>query len=199
MTRRRAKASITRWIILSVLIHVTLLLLPMHLFRVIFPKEGVAPYGLPKDLTPDFSEVALSIIQVPQGPVVETAETDPEQEIEEIPFPSGVSLTSPPGALEGPGAREPEPVFFPPRPRLIVPPPLEDLDITNLRISLRILVGTNGRPEEVVLPDSLVDREIGRRLLESARRFRFEPARKGDLPVASWVDLPLVLESSRKR
>ena len=43
--------------------------------------------------------------------------------------------------LDGAGESSPgEPVFFPARPRLIVPPALEDLKIKSLRVSLKILV-----------------------------------------------------------
>ena len=198
MTPTRATSNLYKWVAVSILIHVSLLLVPMRIFDAVFPRDRVGPHGLPKDLTPDFSEIAIAVVQVPQVPVVEAVE-GPFEEMDEILFPRVAGPAVPPTEGGGQGYPDIKPPYFPPRPRLIVPPPLEDLDITGLRISLRILVGPNGHPQEVIIPDSLENQEIRRRLMESARRFRFEPAKRGDLPVASWIDLPLVLESSRRR
>lgn len=201
MTFTRATPGLRKWVVISVLIHVALLLVPVHIFEAVFPRDRVRSYGLPKDLTPDFSEIAIAVVQVPLVPVVEAVDgpVDEIEEIEEILFPRASSPAIPSAESGGEGYPYLRLQYFPPRPRLIVPPPLEDLDITDLKVSLRILVGTNGRPQEVIIPDSLENEEIRGRLMESARKFRFEPARRGDLPVASWIDLPLVLESSRKR
>lgn len=82
---------------------------------------------------------------------------------------------------------------------MIVPPQTDNLEISTLSIDIRILVGVDGRPVKIEIPDNLTDPEIRKRLLESAARFRFEPARKGDLPIASWISLPLELEASATR
>ena len=217
MSRKRSKTNLYRWVAISLAAHIFLLLLPAHIFQVIFPLRAVGLGGRIRDLTPDFAEVAIAILRPPAGPVVEVAEEvfDEVEEVEEIPpgipstAPSAESSGDGSGAEDGPdtqdgpeGSRgEPtgEAIFFPARPRLIVPPTLEDLKIESLRVDLKILVGADGVPEEVVVPDSLAGSEIGLRLAESAMRFRFEPAKKGDLPVASWVDLPLLIESSPRK
>jgi hypothetical protein len=198
MTFSRATPNLYRWVAVSVLIHAALLFVPMRIFEAVFPRDRAQSYGLPRDLTPDFSEVAIAVVQMPQVPVVEAVD-GPVEEIDDILFPRVASPAIPPTEGGGGGHPAAAPQYFPPRPRLIVPPHLDDLDISDVRISLRILVGINGRPEEVIISDSLENQEIRRRLMESARKFRFEPARRGDLPVASWIDLPLVLESSRRR
>ncbi len=211
MSRKRARRNLHRWVAISLAAHIILLLLPAHIFQVIFPRGHGGSSGCLRDLTPDFADVAIAILRLPAGPFVEIPEEEFEdlEKIEEIP--SGIPSTAPPqesagegrgpgdGLEGGEGPSTAEPIFFPARPRLIVPPTLENLRIKSLRVDLKILVGANGIPEEVILPDSLSGREIGRRLMESALRFRFEPAKKGDLPIASWVDLPLLLESSPRK
>ena len=220
MSRRRAKTNLYRWIAISLAAHIILLLLPAEIFRTIFPRRAAGPGGTLRDLTPDFAEVAIAILRPPAGSVVEvTGEVLEEEEVveeaeeisPEVPpdatFPEGPGEGTGPGdgsgTEEGPegSAAEAagEAVFFPARPRLIVPPTLEDLEIESLRVDLKILVGADGVPEQVVIPDSLAGSEIGLRLEESAMRFRFEPAKKGDLPISSWVDLPLLLESSSRK
>jgi hypothetical protein len=209
VSRKRPRGELYKWVAISVAIHVILLLLPAHIFQALFPPRHGGTGGGLRDLTPDFAEVAIAILRVPAGPVLEMPEAEVELEaISEIDeTPQGRPASNPAGGVPGEGSgagdgvgdREgpstAEPIFFPARPRLIVPPAMEDLDIESLRVDLRILVNSSGIPEEVIIPDSLAGSEIGRRLQESALRFRFEPARKGDLPVTSWVDLPLLLES----
>jgi len=217
LSRKRAKTNLFRWIAISLAAHIILLLLPAHIFQVIFPRRAAGLGGGLRDLTPDFAEVAIAVLRLPAGPVVEVVEEvfEEVEEVEEIPesVPSAAlsreSSGDGPDAGEGSGTErgpdgsggEPagEAVFFPARPRLIVPPALEDLKIVSLRVNLKILVGADGVPKEVIIPDSLAGSEIGLRLAESARRFRFEPAKKGDLPIASWIDLPLLLESSSRK
>jgi len=211
VSRKRSKTNLYRWIAISLAAHIILLLLPAHIFQAIFPRRPAGLGGRVRDLTPDFAEVAIAILRLPAGPVVEVAEEvfEEAEEVEEIPpgipsaAPSTESSGDGSGTEDGPEGSQGEPtgeaIFFPARPRLIVPPTLEDLKIESLRVDLKILVGADGVPEEVIVPDSLAGSEIGLRLAESARRFRFEPAKKGDLPIASWVDLPLLIESSPRK
>jgi hypothetical protein len=215
VSRKRANTHLYRWIAISLAAHIVLLLLPADFYRTIFPRRTVGSGGGMRDLTPDFAEVAIAILLPPAEPVAELAEEVPEEaeETEEEPVATPSVAPSVESSGEGGGtgegidgsggeaAGEPtgEAVFFPARPRLIVPPALEDLEIKSLRVDLKILVGADGVPEQVVIPDSLAGSEIGLRLEESARRFRFEPAKKGDLPISSWVDLPLLLESSPRK
>jgi protein TonB len=105
--------------------------------------------------------------------------------------------SEPPAGESGDASVEPQ--FFPAVPRYIVPPTLADLEVASIEVRVRILVGTTGRPEQVVIADTLSSEAIKRRIISAARRFRFEPAKRGETPVASWVDLPLVLESASSR
>jgi outer membrane biosynthesis protein TonB len=195
------------WMLLSVLIHAALFLTPARLFELVFPQDRVTSSEGPRDLTPDFAEISLSIIPLPEEPPPEVPMPQPldmekvQLQIDPQPKPTVSAKPGDPKPADdrhglGEDSQPNRSHFFPPRPRLIVPPTLEDLDVSVIRINLRILVDKNGYPEKVVLPDSLTDDEIRKRLLESAMKFRFEPARKGDLPVTSWIDLPLVFEST---
>ena len=193
-----------RWIFVSLLLHSCLLALPSGFLERAFPPRTEPLETEPADLTPDFEEIAISIIAMSGEPAAATLEAWEPEEAAPAPsediFHAARPGTGPPkpGGYGDSDSRA-DTRFFPPIPRLIVPPDLDDLKVSELSISIRILVGTDGRPVEIELPESLVDPEIRSRLTASARRFRFEPARKGDLPVQSWVSLPLQLQSSSAR
>jgi hypothetical protein len=190
-----------RWLVISILLHSCLLALPGGFLDKMFPPRTESADTRAMDLTPDFEDLAISVITMPGQPAstpVEAWEADEEaQSAAEESFQPSVPGIGPPepGGL-GDSDSHADTRFFPPIPRLIVPPDLYDLDISTLSIDIRILVGTDGRPVEIELPETLVDPEVRRRLHASAGRFRFEPARKGDLPVQSWISLPLQLEAS---
>jgi protein TonB len=92
----------------------------------------------------------------------------------------------------------PETRYYPPVPRLIVPPSVENLDLEDLTVTLRILVDKWGRPVEVIIVNAPEDRLVHDRIMEAARQFRFRPARRGDSPVEAWIELPLNLETTRR-
>lgn len=92
----------------------------------------------------------------------------------------------------------PEPRFYPPVPRLIVPPSVQNLDLTGLTITLRILVDKEGRPMEVILVNAPENQMVCDRVMEAAREFRFRPARRGTETVEAWIELPLNLETTRR-
>jgi hypothetical protein len=209
MTRVRGFPGLRAWIIVSILLHVGLILLPAQFFDVFFPREAyrpdrrVSPY--PRPFIPDYQVVDL----VPETEAPTTPELPVLVDLEEYDEPVETPAQASPqpageasdeaargGTHLGLGIAEPEDQFFPPVPRYIVPPDLEDLGVTSIRLDLRIFVSTTGEPLEIVLPDTLANEAIRYRVVESARRFRFQPARRGDRPVASWIDLPLVLESA---
>jgi hypothetical protein len=193
-----------RWLFVSILIHSCLLALPRGFLQTLFPARTMPFETSGRDLTPDFEDIALSVVTMSGKQAVLPVET---QEMEEAAVLSQAEAYH--TALPGIGPPEPgrrgnsdshaDTRFFPPIPRLIVPPTLDDLDISSLSVSIRVLVGTDGRPLRIELPESLVDPEIRRRLMVSVDRFRFEPARKGNLPVESWISLPLQLEASKAR
>ncbi len=92
----------------------------------------------------------------------------------------------------------PEPRFYPPVPSLIVPPSVQNLDLADLTITLRILVDKEGRPLEVIIVNPPGNRAVYDRIMEAARKFRFRPARRGTDPVEAWIELPLNLETTRR-
>jgi len=193
-----------RWLVLSLLIHSCLLALPSGFLETLFPPRTAPSETAPTDLTPDFDAMAISIISMPGEPGAASAEAGETEDAVPAPpveaFHAALPGTGPPepgGQGDSPSSADTR--YFPPVPRLIVPPDLDDLGISNLDIRISILVGTDGRPVEIRLPDSLVDPEIRSRLMASAGRFRFEPARKGDSPIQSWISLPLELEASSAR
>jgi hypothetical protein len=194
-------------VIVSVLLHLALLLVPGHIFDIFFPREKpTLKEGRTTDPWPGFSEIVMVVVPLEEEAearapvVVELDQPDvAPTPISETPAASG-HLPGEPGIAHGeipPGDIEPQ--FFPPIPRFIVPPSLEDLGIAALTVNVRILVTASGLPERVVLEDALADPEVRRRILDCAQRFRFEPARLGDTPVSSWIDLPLVMESAGAR
>ena len=201
MTRSTHRPGLRRWLMISLLLHSCLLALPGGFLETVFPARVAPIHTAITDLTPDFEDIAISVIAMSGEPAAVPAETwEPEEAAvvapAEVLQPSVPGTGSPKPGGYGDSDSPADTRFFPPIPRLIVPPALDDLDVSTLSISIRILVGTDGRPVEIELPESLVDSEIRRRLMASVGRFRFEPARKGDLPVRSWISLPLQLEAS---
>jgi hypothetical protein len=197
------------WVVVSILLHAALLLMPGQFFEVFYPKEKYVlddgDVGVDISLVSDYEVVdpVLQSERLAEADVLEVVEVEVAGAAEQLPDQDARSAAGEVsdeivrgGDKIGLGIAEPEPQFFPPVPRYIVPPDLQDLGIRSIRLDIRILVSALGEPLEVVLPDSLGDEELRRRVIRSARRFRFEPARKGDRPVSAWVDLPLVLEST---
>jgi hypothetical protein len=204
----RSRPAFYKWILLSLLLHGALVFAPLRFLDTMVAGRGQQGSYPIRDLTPDFEEVALGVTDITEQsarPQADETPSEVEEALEPAPKSQAASAETPhsgdgdrSGISQGPGSLLPAvmPQFYPAKPRLIVPPPLEDIGLEVLRINIRILVGIDGCPQEIVLPDTLSNPEMVKRLTESARRFRFEPARQGDLPVESWIDLPLVLESS---
>lgn len=167
---------------------------------------------LPPEAEPEYVEEALDA--GPQetqdvSPALRTLPGDEGASAQEAGPPQGAA--APPTTDEGstidrtPGAggdegilAVEEPRFYPAVPRLIVPPSVEDLDLADLTITLRILVNKYGRPLEVVIVNAPEDQKVYERLMEAAMGFRFNPARRGDEPVESWIELPLNLRTTRR-
>jgi outer membrane biosynthesis protein TonB len=204
MTRVRRKSDLRLWLMVSLLLHSLMLALPARLFQVVFPEESVeVGYGS-SDLTPDFQEIAFGVVEIPVEVPLPTPPAEETEPADKAPVPEharrmGGDHDSRRSGAQGEGESHADTRFFPPIPRLIVPPNIENLEVSILKVNIRILVGADGRPKEIELPDTLSHGEIRRRVLESAARFRFEPARMGDLPVAAWIDLPLEFEATGSR
>ena len=58
-------------------------------------------------------------------------------------------------------------------------------------VLLSVEVGANGRPREVVVKRSSGVRSLDEAAMQSVRRWTFEPAKAGGLPVASRADVPV--------
>jgi protein TonB len=204
MTGLTHRTSLHKWLVVSLLLHSCLLALPVAFLEVLFPTKPEQAPTEARDLTPDFEDMAISIMSVPRESAALAEETSESEEMiadmpPEPPAPSGPVTGSELSGGHGDSDSPADTRFFPAIPRLIVPPALDDLDVSTLTVNLRILVGIDGRPLEVQLPETLEDPEIRKRLLASAGRFKFEPARMGDLPVQAWITLPLRLEASPGR
>lgn len=164
-------------------------------------------------------------VEIVTDPRVEVAPLEPEPEylehIREEQAPQAEEQKEEPGAREGAAGPRPtgegdeigeepgaggddgiivveEPIFYPPVPRLIVPPSVQNLDIKDLTITLQILVNKWGRPMEVIIVNAPEDEVVYDRIMEAARQFRFRPARRGNEPVEAWIELPLNLETTRR-
>jgi hypothetical protein len=196
------RTDLRTWLFVSLILHLLLLALPQRLFELVFPERPEEVHVIPGDLTPDFQEIALNDIRISVDEVSAPPEILPAEETDPAVEPEPSLSMDGTGALpEGSGSGAPDyhvdTRFFPPVPRLIVPPNLDDMGIATIAIEIRILVGVDGRPVRIEIPDTLASREMRAILVESAARFRFEPARMGDLPVPAWISLPLELRGSQ--
>lgn len=204
MRRARQRVDLRIWLMVSLLLHSLMLTLPGRVFRVVFPEESVKAGYVSTDLTPDFREIALGIVEIPAEVPPIALPTDEAEPADLPPAPEEAGNPAGDQASRGTGGRgdresHADTRFFPPIPRLIVPPDIGNLEVSILRVNIRILVGADGLPKEIELPDTLSHGEIRRRVLESAAHFRFEPARRGDLPVAAWINVPLEFEATANR
>jgi hypothetical protein len=202
---KRTQKSILVWLALSALLHCALVFLPIDVLDAIFPRGTPVPVGTPADLVPDFADLALAVIQLgspTDRPDLDRGRREDLRAAADLMAGIDLGTVQPDRGLES-GARQetaetPE-LDFPPVPRLIIPPALDDLGVRTLSLTLRILVADDGKPVRVVVPDSLAGTRLGKRIAGSAMRFRFEPAKRGALPVEAWVELPLELEASGHR
>lgn len=58
-------------------------------------------------------------------------------------------------------------------------------------VYVRVLVNTNGLPEEVVLSKTSGAERLDRVALDVIKRWKFVPARQGPLTVTAWVTVPM--------
>jgi len=125
------------------------------------------------------------------------------------PDPGPGTLTAPPPAPQGPVAAAP--AAAPPGPAVAaIPPdgvtqraiprggyqyrPAYPSSARNLGIQgttlLHVLVSDSGRVAEVIVKRSAGHPDLDRAAADAVRRWRFEPARRGQAPVEMWVQLP---------
>lgn len=62
------------------------------------------------------------------------------------------------------------------------------------RVLLRVFVNAEGDAERVELAQSSGSSRLDHAALAAVRRWRFEPAKEGRLPVACWVQVPIVFD-----
>jgi protein TonB len=152
----------------------------------------------PLEVEPQYVE-RLTQALAPEPAQDREVSTEPHGQAAPPPSGEGPDVGAEPGAGGDQGLVAAEqPRFYPPVPRLIVPPSVENLDIKDLTITLRILVDREGRPVQVVIVNPPDDVKVYERVMEAAEEFRFTPARRGDEPVESWIELPLNLETTRR-
>lgn len=60
------------------------------------------------------------------------------------------------------------------------------------RVLLRVLVDVNGVPASIELSASSGSARLDQSALEAVKRWKFVPARKGELPVSAWVVVPIL-------
>jgi len=109
---------------------------------------------------------------VARAPVVSAA---PEPE----PAPSPVPVTPP---VFGAGYLNNPPPAYPPLSRRLG---------EQGRVILRVLVGPQGRADEVQIRDSSGHARLDQAAREAVRGWKFLPAKRGEQPVAAWVLVPV--------
>jgi periplasmic protein TonB len=59
------------------------------------------------------------------------------------------------------------------------------------RVKIRVLVGENGRPQEVTVGESSGESALDQAALEAVREWRFEPAKRNGVAVRAWAIVPV--------
>jgi len=59
------------------------------------------------------------------------------------------------------------------------------------RVKVRVLVGENGRPQEVTIGQSSGESALDQAAMDAVREWRFEPARSNGMPVRAWAIVPV--------
>lgn len=58
-------------------------------------------------------------------------------------------------------------------------------------VKVRVLVGENGRPQEITLGKSSGDSSLDRAAMEAIEQWEFNPATRNGLPIRAWVVVPV--------
>ncbi len=59
------------------------------------------------------------------------------------------------------------------------------------KVMLRVYVSTTGTPETIEIGTSSGSRRLDEAARVAVEQWKFLPARKGDVPVAAWVIVPI--------
>lgn len=106
---------------------------------------------------------------------------------------------SPDGTPDGTGepdavAAEETPVFWKMKP-LETRPPIYPPRCLRMGIEgsvrVRVLVGEDGRPQEVTIGSSSGEAALDQAAMDAVRYWRFEPARRDGVPVRAWAIIPI--------
>lgn len=58
-------------------------------------------------------------------------------------------------------------------------------------MKIRVLVGENGRPQEVTVGESSGESSLDQAALDAVRQWRFGPARRNGVAVRAWAIVPV--------
>jgi protein TonB len=72
----------------------------------------------------------------------------------------------------------------------VYPPRCLRMGIEGL-VKVRVLVGENGRPQEVTIGRSSGETALDNAAMEAVRDWRFEPAKRNGVPVRAWAVVPV--------
>jgi len=177
--------------------------------------ERLPPPRLPPEPEPQVDKAPRPVDEVVQRPprqtrpvpiLVDTPTTDPvppdtqvkPYEIGDELLPGEPGPPSPDGVAGGEGEPgtpvEETPVFWkmkavetrPP----VYPPRCLRMGIEG-SVRVRVLVGEDGRPQEVTLGRSSGEAALDHAAMDAVRYWRFEPARRDGLPVRAWAVIPI--------
>jgi protein TonB len=177
--------------------------------------EKLPPPRLPRELVERPTEPSTSTDNVKQRPrltrpvpiLVDTPTTDPvppdtqvkPYEIGDELLPGEPGPPSPegvPGGEAEPGAPagEETPVFWKMKP-LETRPPVYPPRCLRMGIEgtvrVRVLVGEDGRPQEVTIGKSSGESALDESAMDAVRQWRFEPAKRNGVPVRAWAIIPV--------
>lgn len=178
--------------------------------------ERLPPPRLPRELVERPTQPSTASDSVKQRPrltrpvpiLVDTPTTDPvppdtqvkAYEIGDELLPGEPGPPNPDGVAGGeaePGAAGPAsdtPVFWKMKPvetrPPVYPPRCLRMGIEGT-VRVRVLVGENGRVQEVTVGKSSGDAALDDAALEAVRHWRFEPAKRGGAPVRAWAVVPI--------
>jgi periplasmic protein TonB len=99
---------------------------------------------------------------------------------------------------EAPWDEKPKPVAKSPPRYAHNPPPEYPVSARRVgsegSVILSVLVDAQGRPEKIEISRSSGIQSLDEAARKSVREWRFHPARNGDTPVPSWVNIPVVFQ-----
>lgn len=178
--------------------------------------ERLPPPRLPRELVERPTDPSTSTDPVKQQPrltrpvpiLVDTPTTDPvppdtqvkAYEIGDELLPGEPGPPSPegvPGGEAEPGAPavvDETPVFWKMKP-LETRPPVYPPRCLRMGIEgtvrVRVLVGEDGRPQEVTIGKSSGEAALDESAMDAVRQWRFEPAKRNGVPVRAWAIIPV--------